>query len=359
MMWRNHRATGTARRAALAIVGSLLCALALGTAMPFRGIAAAAPGGADEGAAFYRGKTVTLIVATKPGGGYDAYARLLARYMPTYLPGATFVVRNIPGGGHIIGANEVYNSKPDGLTIGTFNKGLVVAQVAGVSGIRFDMSRFGWIGVPDSEPRVWIVSKGSPFKTFQDVTAGAETMTVAANGVGTEDYEDYAFVENIFSLKTLKIVTGYKGGDVDLAFLRGEVNGKIGTLSSVRPLIQNEGARVILVIGKDPLPEYPGAPALPQVAPADKEALVSILLSQAVLGHPYAAPPGVPADRLAALRDAFMQALKDPALLAAAAKAKLPVRPLDAATTTRLVVQGTHPPADIVALIKHIMGKGK
>jgi putative tricarboxylic transport membrane protein len=353
-MRRIDRANGGRPPGVLAAALGVLCALIVTPAVLSAG-AAGAPSGSEAGTAFYRDKTVTVVVATKPGGGYDTYGRLLARYMPKYLPGSRFIVRNIPGGGHIIGANEVYTAKPDGLTLGTFNKGLVVAQIAGARGIRFDMAKFGWIGVPDSEPRVWIVSKQSPVGTFKDVVNGTRTVTVAANGVGTEDYEDYVFLENIFDLKHLKIVTGYQGNDIDLALLRGEVDGKVSTLSSVQSLIHNEGARVILVIGKAALAAYPEAPALALVAPKGKEALVSLMLSQAVLGHPFAAPPGVPADRLEALRRAFERALHDPGLQETAAKAALVVNPLDAAETTRLVGQAAHPPADVAALIKRVM----
>jgi putative tricarboxylic transport membrane protein len=347
---------------------AVICVLLATSAALFAGVAggfnfmaagrasAGTPGGGDPGTAFYRDKTVTIIVATKPGGGYDTYGRLLARYMPKYLPGSTFIVRNIPGGGHIIGANEVYTAKPDGLTLGTFNKGLVLAQITEAHGIHFDMAKFEWIGVPDSEPRVWIVSKQSPVKTFKDVVGGTRTVTVSANGVRSEDYEDYVFLENIFDLKRLKVVTGYQGGDIDLALLRGEVDGKVGALSSVQSLIHNEGARVILVVGRAPVAEYPDAPVLTQVAPKGKEALVGLMLSQAVLGHPFAAPPGVPADRLAALRRAFEQALRDPGLQDAAAKATLVVNPLDAGETARLIGQAAHPPADVAALIKRVMG---
>jgi len=332
----------------------LIAAIVAGLSALLVAPAGSAPSG-ETGAAFYRGKTVTVIVATKPGGGYDTYGRLVARYMPKYLPGSTFIVRNVPGGGHIIGANEIYASKPDGLTLGTFNKGLVLAQITGGRGIRFDMAKFEWIGVPDSEPRVWIVSKQSPVKTFADVLGGVRTVTVAANGVGSEDYGDYVFLQNIFGLKRLKIVTGYQGNDIDLALLRGEVDGKVGALSSVQPMIRNEGARVILVVGKAPAADFPEAPVLTQAAPKGKEALVSLMLSQAVLGHPFSAAPGVPADRLEALRRAFGQALLDSELRAAAARATLIVSPLDAEETTRLVGQAVHPPADVAALIKRVM----
>lgn len=312
--------------------------------------------GDDAGAAFYRDKTVTVIVATKPGGGYDTYGRLLARSMPKYLPGSTFTVRNVPGAGHIIGANELFAAKPDGLTVGTFNKGLIIAQIIGTRGIRFDMAKFEWLGVPDSEPRVWITAKQSPVKSLKDVLSGARVVTVSANGVGSEDYQDYVFLDNIFGLKNLKVVTGYQGNDVDLALLRGEVDGKVGALSSVEPLIRNEGARIILVIGRSPVADFPDAPVLAQAAPKSRDALVGIMISQAVLGHPFAAPPGVPPDRLEALRRAFGRAVADPDVRAAAAKAGLVVNPLDAAETARLVERAVHPPAEVAALIKRVLG---
>ena len=311
--------------------------------------------GDDAGAAFYRDKTVTVIVATKPGGGYDTYGRLLARSMAKYLPGSTFTVRNVPGAGHIIGANEVYAAKPDGLTIGTFNKGLIIAQITETRGIRFDMAKFEWLGVPDSEPRVWITAKQSPVKSFKDVLSGVRVVTVSSNGVGSEDYQDYVFLENIFGLKDLKVVTGYQGNDVDLALLRGEVDGKVGALSSVQPLIRNEGARIILVIGRRPVADVPDAPTLAQAAPKGREALVDIMISQAEMGHPFAAPPGVPPDRLLALRRAFGQALADPDLRAAAAQASLVINPLDAAETARLISRAAHPPADVAALIRRVL----
>jgi tripartite-type tricarboxylate transporter receptor subunit TctC len=340
-----------AGRTALGLVGIVTLVLAA--------LVAAAPAQDASGAAFYRGKTVTLIVATKPGGGYDAYARLVARYLTKYLPARTIVVRNLPGAGHIIGANEVYNARPDGLTLGTFNKGLIVAQIAGTRGIRFDMTKFTWIGVPDSEPRVWIVSKQSPFRTLGDVTAGTRTLTEAANGVGSEDYVDAMMLRNILGLTTLKIVTGYQGNDADLAMLRGEVDGLIGSLSSLEQLMQTEGARPILVIGKARLPGYPDVPVLPEVAPAGKTPLVTLMLSQAVLGHPFAAPPGVPADRVQALRRAFAGTLRDPELQAAAKKARLIINPLDGEETARLVTEAAHPPQDVAGVIKSIMAATK
>ncbi len=118
---------------------------------------------------FYKGKVITYIVATKPGGGYDVYGRLIGKYMQKHIPGSTVIVKNVPGAGHIIGANETYLAKPNGLTIGTFNTGLIFSQIVGMEGIRFDLAKYSWIGKASSEHRVLIVSIKSPFKTIKDI----------------------------------------------------------------------------------------------------------------------------------------------------------------------------------------------
>ena len=124
---------------------------------------------AQTGADFFKGKTVTYIVATAPGGGYDLYGRLIAEYMQRNLPGSTFVVKNIPGAGHMIGTNTIYASKPDGLTIGTFNTGLIYNQLIQAEGVKFDLTKMSWIGKAASEPRVFVVGAQSPIKTFEDL----------------------------------------------------------------------------------------------------------------------------------------------------------------------------------------------
>ncbi|MCL6594027.1 MAG: hypothetical protein K6T31_08635, partial [Alicyclobacillus sp.] len=114
--------------------------------------------------AFYNGKTVTLVVATGPGGGYDTYGRLLATYMQKYLPGSTVIVKNVPGAGHIVGANYIYEAKPDGLTLGTFNTGLIISQLTQEKGIKFDLRKFTWIGNAAADTRVLILRKDCPYK---------------------------------------------------------------------------------------------------------------------------------------------------------------------------------------------------
>ncbi len=131
------------------------------------GMSALAPSAmAQTGAEFFKGKTVTYIVSTSPGGGYDLYGRLVAEFMQRYLPGSTFVVKNLPGAGHLVGANTIYASKPDGLTIGTFNTGLIYNQLIGLDGVKFDLNKMSWIGKAASDPRVFTMHPDLPIRNL-------------------------------------------------------------------------------------------------------------------------------------------------------------------------------------------------
>src|ERR1700761_4089355 len=125
--------------------------------------------GAESARDFFKGKTITYIVATSPGGGYDTYGPLVARYMNKYLPDSKIMVRNVPGAGHVIGANTIYAAKPDGLTIGTFNTGLIYLQLLHESGVRFDLAKMSWVGKAASDPRVLVLSKSSGIKDVRQL----------------------------------------------------------------------------------------------------------------------------------------------------------------------------------------------
>ena len=130
---------------------------------------------AQGGADYFKGKTVTYIVATAAGGGYDLYGRLVAEYMQRNLPGSTFVVRNLPGAGHLVGTNTIFASRADGLTIGTFNTGLIYNQLVGLPGMKFDLTKMSWIGKATTEPRSITIAQQSPIKTFADLQASQGT----------------------------------------------------------------------------------------------------------------------------------------------------------------------------------------
>ena len=137
----------------------------------------------------FRGKTITYIVATTAGGGYDTYGRMIARYMPKYLPGSRVIVRNVPGAGNIIGANAIYTARPDGTTIGMFNTGLIYNQLIGSAGMNFDIAKFTWLGKAATEARAVVLSTNSGIKSFDDMLK-ARDVKFATSGIGTASYFD-------------------------------------------------------------------------------------------------------------------------------------------------------------------------
>jgi tripartite-type tricarboxylate transporter receptor subunit TctC len=138
----------------------------------------------------FRGKTITYIVATTPGGGYDTYGRLIALYLQKYLPGSRIVVKNVPGAGNIIGANTIYAARPDGLTIGMFNTGLIYDQLVKRNGVMFDLTKMSWLGKAAEETRVLLISKKAGFKSFDEMRKARGPIKFAASGVGAASYND-------------------------------------------------------------------------------------------------------------------------------------------------------------------------
>ena len=182
---------------------------------------------------YYKGKVITYVVATKPGGGYDSYARLVGKYLEKHIPGSTVIIKNVPGAGHIIGANEVFLAKPDGLTIGTFNTGLIYNQLLGLEGIRFDLAKYSWVGKASSEQRVLFVRPNAPIKNLKELLAYKDEVKMASSGVGSA-----AYTENLILAKALDVnlkpIPGYQGREGEMAMMRGEVVGQIA-ISPSRP----------------------------------------------------------------------------------------------------------------------------
>jgi len=278
---------------------------------------------ASNPADFYKGKTVTYIVATTAGGGYDTYGRLVADFMQKYLPGSTFVVKNMPGAGHIIGANAIDASKPDGLTIGTFNTGLIYGQMIGQEGVRFDLTRMSWIGKAASEPRVFLISTKSPIKSFDDLRKSKEPVNFAAAGVGSASYVETKMLANALKLP-IKVIAGYSGTDDMMAMRRAEIFGTIGSRSSFEEFVKNGYGRFIAQIGgknKD-VPQLSSLVTSPE-----GKALVALIQSQGEISRLTAGPPNIPKERLEALRSAYQRAMEDKELQARFAKLGLPLDP--------------------------------
>ncbi len=287
------------------------------------------PSGGDQTAvesdvAFFRGKTVTYIVATTAGGGYDVYGRLLARYMEQYLPGSRFVVRNVPGAGQIIGANTIYVSAPDGLTFGIFNPGLVYAQILGQEGIRFDLGAMSWIGKMAEEGRSLAISSNSGFASVADLQNSETPIVLSAAGVGSASYIETRIMAEVMNLD-IQIITGFDGGETQLSMLRGELDGVLGAASSNLEFVERGDGQFLLSVA-GARSALPGVPQVREfVSDPEHLRLLNLVETLAELGRLTAGPPGIPPARLRALREAFNAAVGNPELLADAELLAIPI----------------------------------
>jgi tripartite-type tricarboxylate transporter receptor subunit TctC len=309
----------------------------------------AAPESSDP-RTFFAGKTLTYIVATEAGGGYDAYGRLVSQYLGQYLGVRTVVVKNVPGGGHIVGTNELYGARPDGLTIGMFNSGLVYAQLLDRRGFRARLDRMSWIGKAGGEPRVLITSKHSGFRSLDAVRRAGRPLLMAAGGVGTEGYIEATALAAAVGIPT-KVVLGMATRDAQLSMMRGETEAQFVSASTGIPLLQGGYGHAIMRVGSGPGVDSRVPDAADLVTTDDGRRLVALVQSVATLSRWTAGPPGIPADRLAVLRQAHAAALADPALLSTARKLQLPIAPMDGAALAEAVARVLNQPAETVSVL--------
>lgn len=303
---------------------------------------------AQEGPEFFKGKTVNYIVATAPGGGYDTNGRLVAQFMQKHLPGSTFVVQNMPGAGHLIGANFIYASDPDGLTFGTFNTGLIYSQLSGNPGIKFDLAKMSWIGKVSSDPRVIVVSKDSGINSYEDLAKLQEPIKFASAGVGSASTIETTMLVKALGLK-IEVVSGYNGSDDQLAMRRGEVQGIIGSRSTFQPFVDAGNGKLIAQIGGSETD-------VPQLASFvnndDAKRVIALVESQSDISRLTAGPPDMPADRLKTLRDAYTAATSDPEFLAKAKEIGLPVDPKMGDDVGNLVKNAMNQTPEVVGFLK-------
>jgi len=306
---------------------------------------------AAETADHFNGKTITYVVATSPGGGYDAYGRLVARYMEMNLSGSTIIVRNIPGAGHIIGTNMIYKAKPNGLTIGTFNIGVVYPQLRGARGVRFDLRKMSFLGKAASSTRVLIISVNSGIDSFETLRDAKRPVKFAMSGVGSAAYTELQLLKATFGLK-LKLLFGYTTSNVTLAMMRNEVEGRLSDYESYLQFIQTGRGKYILRFGEfapDILKDVPRAMTYAKT-PAAK-AVVKLITSQGALARVTAGPPGIKPGLLKVLRTAYRKALTDSRLLSDAKKMRRSISPLFGDDVLKLVYQSLNQPPEVVALL--------
>ncbi|MEW6671875.1 MAG: tripartite tricarboxylate transporter substrate-binding protein [Thermodesulfobacteriota bacterium] len=306
---------------------------------------------------FYEGKVIQLIVSTKPGGGFDSYARLLAGTMEKYLPGCTIIVKNVPGAGHIIGTNLIYSAKPNGLTFGIFERSLVATQVAGLKGVKFDLSKMSWLGSPASDPRSFVVAKHTPYQTLDDALKSKQRIRFAASGIGTADYLDPVLMGKMLGAENWQISTGYAGQEDQLAMMRGEIDAVITSWSNGKGFVESGEGRVLMFNSDKPIPGYEQLPLLKDIVSKEYQPLIDLLLFMVMFNRPFAGPPDIPADRLGILREAFKKSWNDPEMLKKAELMKRPVNYIGYAEGEKLIKNALNQPPEVVKLIKEAFGQ--
>jgi len=312
---------------------------------------------ATPGLDYFKGKIINYIVATKPGGGYDAYARLIGKYMQKYIPGSTIVIKNVPGAGHIIGANETFLAKPDGLTIGTFNTGLIYSQIVGQEGVKFDLTKFSFIGKATSEPRILVVTKNTPYKTMKEFMEAKQTIKLGTAGVGSLAHNETLIFIAATGAQQIKPIPGYPGNDLGMGMLRGELQGTIGSYDGLLYSLMKSGdVRVLMQFTSRKFKDLPNVPMTTELKLSDKgKKLLGLVGHIGEIGRLTAAPAQVPADRLAVLREAYKKALTDPDLIKEGKKVGFELDPLYGDEVSKVVKEALNQPADNLALLKQII----
>jgi tripartite-type tricarboxylate transporter receptor subunit TctC len=303
--------------------------LTLGAALlAVASVASAAAAPVDD---FYKGKTVTLIVGGSAGGGYDTLARALARYIGAHIPGnPSVVVEDMPGAGGLLAMDYLFHTAAqDGTVIALVENGPPLAPLFGVAQARYDATKFNWLGTPSVETAVTLVWHSVPVNSLADLKAYATTM--GASGTNSTQAFYTRLLDATLGTK-MKAINGYKGlNDTFLAMERGEIDGSpsvfYSAITSTRPRwLPDHLAKAILQYGPQPVKDLAGVPFVPDLITApDDKLLMRAAFAPLALGRPLVMPPGVPADRLAAMRQALADTFADSGFVADAKKIGLVV----------------------------------
>jgi tripartite-type tricarboxylate transporter receptor subunit TctC len=342
---------GTTMRRGLHLQAMVAGAVALAAFVPF----GAKPTRADGVEDFYRGRTVSIIIGYSVGGGYDTYARLLSRFIGNHIPGKPNVVaQNMPGAGSIKAANYIAQVAPkDGTQFATFGRAVPVAPLLNISGATFDGTKLTWLGSISRDTSLCITSSRSAVKTWDDFLS--KPSTVGGEGAGSDPDIFTLLYKNIFGAKA-KLVTGYPGtSDIALAMERGELDGTCGmswsTLRSRHPdWLKEKSINIIMQAGMKKEPELANVPfVLDLTQDQEKLQILKVILVSQEMARPFAAPPGIPADRKAALIKAFADTMKDPEFVAETKKQVLDVDPVSAKDVDAMLGEVYATPKDVVA----------
>jgi tripartite-type tricarboxylate transporter receptor subunit TctC len=321
-------------------------------------VSAAHAGAVEE---FYKGKTIDFVIGYSPGATYDLYARLVARHLGDHIPGNPRIIpRNMAGAGSRVAVNYVYKVAPkDGTVLGTADQSLPVEQAMGDQQLTIDVNQLNWIGNPIVSNNTTVSWYTSNINTIQD--AMKQEVSVGATGASTSS--QYPRAMNALIGTHFKVILGYPGAnDINLAMERGEVAAKgsdswAAWKATRADWLQNKKINILVQIGLKKSPEMPDVPLMMDLAKDDADrAVLKLLSTSVVIGRPIFAAPGVPAERVAALRKAFDDTMKDPEFLAEAKEAKLDLDPVSGEELQRLVADVVSTPKQISTRLVDIIG---
>lgn len=316
------------------------------------GFALAAPAAANPVEEFYRGKTVSVVIGYSVGGGYDAYARLVARHMGKHLPGRpNLVPQNMPGAGSLRAAQYLYSVAPkDGTVFGVVGRGIPMEPLFGRAD--FDSTKFTWLGSVTDEISVCAAWHSSPVKRWDELMT--RELVVGGNGSGSDPDVFALLLKNVFGAK-IRLVTGYPGSnDIGLAMERGEVSGRCGwSWGSLKSRngdwLKDKKINLLVQFALEKHPELPDVPLIMDYAKTEQQRqILKLIMARQITGRPFFGPPGIPDDRKQALRAAFDATMKDAEFLAEAEKAKMEVDPVSGAKVEALLVELYQTPRNVI-----------
>jgi tripartite-type tricarboxylate transporter receptor subunit TctC len=328
----------------------LICGIAIAASALALPPTAHAQGVAD----FYKGKTVELLIGYSGGGGYDVYARLLARHMGRHIPGnPTIVPRNMPGAGSLVLANWLYNVAPkDGTAFGIIGRGTPFDPLLGIQAAKFDPTKYLWLGSMNNEVSVCVSWHTSGVTKYEHLLE--KELVVGGTGPSA-DTDQFPRITNAVLGTRYRIISGYPGGnDISLAMERGEVGGRCGwswssVISTRMNWFKEKKIHVLMQLALDKHDDLPDVPLVVDLAKTDEQrAILRVIFARQALGRPFLGPPGVPQDRAAALQKAFMDTMKDKAFLAEADKAQLEITPLSGAAVQKIIEEAAKTDAAVL-----------
>ena len=325
------------------------------------GVAAATTAKADPVADFYKGKEIKILVAFGAGGGYGIYSQLLAQYMGNHIPGhPTLVPQYMPGAGGAKAANYLYNVSPhDGSVIALLSNSAALAQVLQGDKLKYDASKFNYIGRLVDMRSAILVWHTAGVKTIQDMKT--KTVIFGCTGTEAQDYMNPMLLKNILGMK-VKVVQGYKGSkDVNLAMEKGEVQAMSNSWGSVKARLHSwldkKLAIPVAMVGMTPAPDLPNVPTPLSLAKTKADrAVLELMASTTGVGRAFATPPGVPADRLAALTKAFKATYDDPTFQADAKKRNMDMEYMSGREVEQMVRKTIAAPKNVVDRFKQAIG---